>query len=89
MPYSFSRRRLLKTGVILAGGATVASSTFFQGSQFLTAHMAAAATPLPWPAANDILATTTVPSFPSTTFPVTTYGAKGDGHTDNTAAFAK
>ncbi|HLZ64248.1 MAG TPA: glycosyl hydrolase family 28 protein, partial [Ktedonosporobacter sp.] len=47
------------------------------------------ATPLPWPAANDILATTTVPSFPSTTFPVTTYGAKGDGHTDNTAAFAK
>src|SRR5579859_5875024 len=60
-----------------------------QGLQALASPASPVATPLPWPAANDILATTTVPSFPSTTFPVTTYGAKGDGHTDNTAAFAK
>lgn len=46
---------------------------------------------LPWPAANDIVAATALPSFPSRTFTVTdkAYGAVGDGRTDNTGAFAK
>jgi polygalacturonase len=57
-----------------------------------TSRVARSAVPtLPWPAANDIVAATTLPSFPSRTFTVTdkTYGAVGDGKTDNTAAFAK
>jgi polygalacturonase len=44
---------------------------------------------LPWPAANAIVASTKLPAFPSATFPVTSYGAVGNGTTDNTAAFAK
>jgi polygalacturonase len=44
---------------------------------------------LPWPAANTIVASTKLPAFPSATFPVTSYGAVGNGTTDNTAAFAK
>jgi hypothetical protein len=44
---------------------------------------------LPWPAANAIVAATKLPAFPSATFPVTSYGAVGNGSTDNTAAFAK
>ncbi|HEV3171088.1 MAG TPA: glycosyl hydrolase family 28 protein [Actinocrinis sp.] len=44
---------------------------------------------LPWPAANAIVASTKLPAFPTATFPVTSYGAVGNGTTDNTAAFAK
>ena len=45
--------------------------------------------PLPWPAANDIVAATTIPTFPDRNFPITGYGAKNDGKTDNTAAIGK
>ncbi|SFW65349.1 glycoside hydrolase family 28 protein [Amycolatopsis australiensis] len=44
---------------------------------------------LPWPAANDIVANTTIPTFPDRSFPITGYGAKSDGKTDNTAAIGK
>src|SRR3954462_11968633 len=44
---------------------------------------------LPWPAANDIVANTTIPVFPDRSFPITGYGAKNDGKTDNTAAIKK
>src|SRR5437763_12531685 len=44
---------------------------------------------LPWPAANDIVANTTIPTFPDRNFPITGYGAKNDGKTDNTAAIKK
>ncbi|MGC9670448.1 glycoside hydrolase family 28 protein [Planosporangium sp. 12N6] len=44
---------------------------------------------LPWPQARAIVAETTVPTFPAVTFDVTAYGAKGDGSTDNTAAFKR
>jgi polygalacturonase len=44
---------------------------------------------LPWPAANDIVANTTIPLFPDRGFPITGYGAKNDGKTDNTAAIKK
>src|SRR5437667_2679666 len=52
-----------------------------------TPHTAASG-PLPWSAANRILANTVVPAFPNTNFVVThpAYGAVGDGQTDNTAA---
>lgn len=82
MTHRISRRQVLTAGAVLVGGAA-ASPLFLSGSQIF------AAGPLPWPAANTILAETTVPTFPSQTFLVTNYGAKGDGKTDNTAAFAK
>lgn len=53
-------------------------------------HLTPTATPLastPWEAANAILSTTVVPTFPSHTFRLTDYGGNGDGTTDNTLAF--
>jgi polygalacturonase len=94
MTQRFTRRQALKTGAILIGGAAIASPFAVKGVEALLAphggaHVVDAAGPLPWPAANDILASTTVPTFPSATFTVTSFGAKGDGKTDNTSAFAK
>src|SRR5581483_12432329 len=89
MTEHISRRQMLKEGLMVAGGAMMASPLLLQGSQLLTNHTALAAGPLPWPAANTIVAETTVPTFPNQTFLATNYGAKGDGSTDNTAAFAK
>ncbi len=45
----------------------------------------------PWPAADEILTRTLVPSFPPATFTVTdpAYGAARNGPGDNTAAFRK
>ncbi len=43
---------------------------------------------LPWQAARDIVNGIKPTQFPSATFDVTAYGAKGNGSTDNTAAFA-
>ncbi|MBV9256715.1 MAG: glycoside hydrolase family 28 protein [Ktedonobacteraceae bacterium] len=83
MTHDLSRRQLIKAGMILAGGAA-AVPLLSQVYQSL-----AAGGPLPWPEANAILAATTVPTFPSRTFSITSYGGVGDGHTDNTAAFQK
>jgi len=44
---------------------------------------------LPWPQANQILTEVKPPVFPDKTFSVLSYGAVGDGKTDNTAAFTK
>ncbi|MBP2474449.1 polygalacturonase [Crossiella equi] len=44
---------------------------------------------LPWPEANQIVRETTLPTFPDRVFRAEAYGAKADGRTDNTAAFAK
>ena len=81
----FTRRQLIRGGLAVAGAAAAAP---------LFANIASAAPgpykvdvpTLPWPAANDIVAGTTLPTFPDATFAVTGYGAKGDGKTDNTAA---
>src|SRR5690242_19448843 len=45
--------------------------------------------PDPWARADAIVAGITVPTFPARDFPVTTYGAVGDGATDCTAAIAQ
>jgi polygalacturonase len=45
--------------------------------------------PLPWPEAEAIVRATRLPSFGDRVFDVTTYGARGDDATDNTAAFAR
>ena len=44
---------------------------------------------LPWPAADTIVASTTIPRSPDRKFPITGYGAKNDGKTDNTAAIGQ
>lgn len=92
MTRRISRRQALKTGAIIVGVAA-ASPLLFKGFQVLTASTphTVSSGPLPWSAANDILANTAVPSFPNENFVVThpAYGARGDGHTDNTAAFQK
>src|SRR5262249_8380205 len=43
----------------------------------------------PWDQVPVILARIVPPTFPSATFNVTSYGAKGDGKTDDSAAFTK
>ena len=92
MTHRISRRQALKMGAIIVGGAAVAPLAF-KGIQLLTysASQKAIAGPLPWSEANGILASTALPSFPNTNFVVThpAYGARGDGHSDNTAAFQK
>ncbi|HZR40571.1 MAG TPA: glycosyl hydrolase family 28-related protein, partial [Ktedonobacteraceae bacterium] len=82
----WTRRQVLHLGASGLVAGVIASPFMIGGSQ---AVMASPAATLPWPQANDIVAQTTVPTFPNATFPVTNYGAKGDGKTDNTAAFAK
>ncbi len=84
-PRLWTRRRAIQLGT--ASLATGLIATPFM-TNTLTALAAPAAT-LPWPAANTIVAETTVPTFPSKTFNVTDYGAKGNGSTDNTTAFQK
>src|SRR5256885_552473 len=94
-----SRRQVLGAGLTLAGAAAVTSvlaETAFAGSGPVAVPLAGAGKPvapggLPWAAANQIVAETeaAMPTFADTTFDVTTFGAKGDGKTDNTAAFAK
>jgi polygalacturonase len=89
MSRSISRREALKTGAIIVGGVAAASPFVVQGLQALAAP--AVTGPLPWSAANTILATTLLPNFPNKDFVVTdpAYGATGNGYTDNTAAFQK
>src|SRR5436309_1861431 len=43
----------------------------------------------PWARADAIVAGIKVPTFPARDFPITRYGAAGDGRTDCTAAIAK
>ena len=92
MTHRISRRQALKTGAIIVGRAAVAPLAF-KGIPLLplSASQAAIAGPLPWSEANGILVSTALPSFPNTNFVVThpAYGARGDGNSDNTAAFQK
>lgn len=82
----WTRRRTIQVGgASLAAGLVVLP--LLAGS--LQALAAPAAGSLPWSAANTILSQTTVPTFPGKTFLLTSYGGKGDGSTDNTAAFQK
>ena len=86
-----SRRQVFIGGLSVAGAAValpVLAQTAFAGSTEAAAA-AVSADDLPWAEAKAIVAATTVPTFPSTVFDVTKYGAKNDGKTDNTAAFAK
>jgi polygalacturonase len=88
------RRQLLRTGVVMAAAAAASPAligTALGQSHGTTASLTAAIPTLPWPAANDIVASTRLPVFPDVNFLATDpkYGAKGDNSTDNTAAFRK
>ncbi len=102
MPRGISRRRALGVGLTVAGAAAataVVSRTAFAGTDpgatavdagtvdAAAAPAAVSADNLPWQAAKDIVAATALPQIPNATFDATAYGVKGDGTTDNTAAF--
>lgn len=87
---SLSRRALLKDSILIASGLVA--------SPLLIKSIPAFATPLLHHQSafnlreakvEAIMASVTVPTFPNKTFPITSFGAVGDGVTDNTAAFRK
>jgi polygalacturonase len=85
--------RITRRGAII-GGLTVAGAAAIPALA-RTALAAGGPGPLvapeelPWPEARTIVAETKLPEFPAATFPVTNYGAVGNGSTDNTAAFRR
>src|SRR5262249_20433856 len=85
-----TRRRLLKAGLVVAGGAT-AGRLIAQPALIPSVWTARckAQEGLPWNEARQIVAETVVPGFRDAIFDVTDprYGAIGDGSTDNTDAF--
>jgi polygalacturonase len=99
MSYEFDRRSLLRLGTVTAAGgliagthlpAALADATGRSGEKSQVAGRAAAGRRAPADAAADrIVASVRRPRFPARYFPVTDFGAKGDGVTLNTAAFAR
>jgi polygalacturonase len=92
MADGISRRGVLGAGLVVAGGAALTPLLIDSASAATAPTVAPAAVPtLPWPEANQIVADTKLPTFPNRVFNVNAapYGAKGDGKTDNTAAFKK
>lgn len=77
-----TRRDVLRLGGLVASG-TLAASAF--GVRPATASGAAD----PWDAVPAILDRIRPPTFPGLTFPITRYGAVGDGTTDCTDAFRR
>jgi polygalacturonase len=91
MAGAHSRRQVLKFGAAMTGalGLIPLLDATASASPACARRAGHAVPTLPWPAANDIVATTKLPVFPDRTFKVADYGAVADGKTDNTAAFAK
>ncbi|HEY3991384.1 MAG TPA: glycosyl hydrolase family 28-related protein, partial [Ktedonobacteraceae bacterium] len=93
MTYHITRRQVLSAGKFAVGGAALAllltHSDQNWASPFDPANAASSSAPLPWPAANAIVARVKPPTFLNALYPVTNYGARGDGLTDNTTAFQR
>ena len=91
MTYQITRRQVLAAGKFAVGGAALALLLTHSGQNWAfppdPANAASVSTLLPWPAANAIVARVKPPTFPAILYPVTNYGARGDGLTDNTSAF--
>ncbi len=81
-----SRRQVLKAGLVAATAAAVPGC--FRGSVPPPLPVSTART-TPWPEANEILAATVPPEFVPAIFPVTSFGARGDGRRDDTVAFLR
>jgi polygalacturonase len=73
-------------GGIVAGGAVTAGLLVEPARALTTGALATAS---PWDQVPVILARIIPPTFPSRNFDVMSYGAKGDGTTDDSAAFTK
>ena len=85
-----SRRDLLKAGGILAGAAATAGLLVEPARAFTTtASGLAVPKASAWDQVPVILGRIKPPTFPNQNFDITAYGAKGDGKTDCTTAFAK
>src|SRR5687767_14566465 len=84
-----SRRHVVIGGLALAGAAAVLGRSGLAHAEAATAQVLVEPDELPWPEARAIVAETALPSFPAATFNVTSYGAVGNGSTDNTAAFRR
>jgi len=78
----YSRRTLLTTGALTVAGALTAGTPAFAAERGDCERGA-------WAQVPRILARVRPPRFPRRSFPITRYGAVGDGLTDNTEAFAK
>jgi polygalacturonase len=91
MTRELDRRQILKAGLVVAGGVAASPLLATGASAADLIAAAAAGGPLPWPQANAILTGISQTSFKNANFVVTdpAFGARGDGHTDNTAAFSK
>jgi polygalacturonase len=91
MPHGMSRRRVVVGGLTLAGAAALLGRTALADAVAAPADVTALveADELPWPEAQAIVAETGLPTFPSATFNASSYGAVGNGSTDNTAAFRR
>lgn len=91
-----SRRDFLKSAGLVAGGtllplgvgATAYADSGLAGAELADVGLGGAAAS-PWDQVPIILARIVPPTFPTATFNVTAYGAKGDGKTKNTEAFRK
>jgi polygalacturonase len=93
MTRQHSRRDLLKAGGIVAGSGAAVGLLVNQAHAFTTSPSGLAvpaATPSgsPWDMVPTILARIKPPEFAPRNFDITKFGGKGDGKTDNTAAFA-
>jgi len=86
MPFRLQRRELLQSALIVAAGASLPRCARFQGSP-PPPFPPDLPQSTPWPEANAILSATALPRFPNATFPVTDFGARGDGRSDDTGAF--
>jgi polygalacturonase len=76
----YSRREMLKLGGVAAGAGVLGP---------LTGQAVAASGRDPWDRVPRILARVRPPAFPRRTFPITRFGARGDGVTDCTDAFRR
>jgi polygalacturonase len=94
MTSQLSRRTLLTSGAVALGVAVAPTPALAAGPSGAAGGLAlspsgAAARRGPWDEVPRILRRICPPCFPHRQFPVTRYGARGDGVTDCTAAFAR
>jgi polygalacturonase len=92
MSRQHSRRDLFKAGGIIAGGAVTAGLLVEPARAALTTTSSGLVVPAAsaWDTeVPKILKRIVPPTFPPQNFVVTSFGAKGDGKTDDSAAFAK
>jgi polygalacturonase len=90
MPNEINRRDLLRLSAVAAGAGALATPLLAGPASAAAGRAAGPAGPRSAAdrAADRIVASVRRPRFPGRVFPVTRYGAAGDGTTDCTAAFA-